>query len=306
MTVFDAGARRPARARRRRRSVVAVLVVFAVAVTAGACGDDGSTTDTGAGGTGDTAGTSSTTPGTGDGAGSEGLAGRAFVGTDVTVDGEPYELAADTKLRLSFNDGELGADAGCNSMGGTFVVTDDVLVVDSLSQTEMACVPEARMEQDTWLVGILTGGPTVLVDGDRLVLTAGTTVITLTDEEVADPDRPLVGTAWELDTVLSGDTASSDASTASAEALVLTLVYEGTYTVSGSCGIAPTGTFALGTDRDVVTFTADPADLCAREMTTSEAALNQVLAAEQATYEIDRDRLTLLAGGKGVSLRAQP
>lgn len=286
-----------------RRPVLTVALAAVLAVTVVGCGDDGSTTDTGGPGTGGSIEPGTTVPGDGV-ATDDQLKGRAFVGTTVTEGGEPYELAADTTLRLAFDDGQVGADAGCNSMGGEYSLEGDVLVVESLSQTEMACVPEERMEQDTWFAQILTSGPTVLVDGDQLVLTAGDTVITLTDEEVADPDRPLVGTAWELDTVLSGDTASSSADapvSSTGGAITLVLAEDGTWTTDGGC-IPTQGlwTEALGT----LSITVSAAPGCVAQ-TPEDVAFGAVFGGEVA-YEIDRDRLTLMVGDQGVSLRAQP
>src|SRR6185436_7909228 len=74
------------------------------------------------------------------------LDGHTFVATDV----EGQELVADTELRLTFEDGRLAVIAGCNTMVGGYTISDDVLVVDKLAQTQMACDPE-RHAQDEWV-----------------------------------------------------------------------------------------------------------------------------------------------------------
>jgi heat shock protein HslJ len=74
--------------------------------------------------------------------------------------------------------------------------------------TEMAC-PEPRMSQDQWLINFLGSSPTFVLDGNNLTLTSGTTVVTLLDREVAEPDQPLVGPTWSLTTIVKGDVASS-------------------------------------------------------------------------------------------------
>src|SRR5262245_63953243 len=50
---------------------------------------------------------------------------------------------------------------------------------------------------------------TVAEAGDKLTLTSGTTVVSLQDREVAEPDLPLTGTTWTVDTLLAGGAASS-------------------------------------------------------------------------------------------------
>ena len=40
-------------------------------------------------------------------------------------------------------------------------------------------------------------------------MTAANTTLKLRNREVVEPDKPLVGTTWALDTIISGDTASS-------------------------------------------------------------------------------------------------
>jgi hypothetical protein len=46
------------------------------------------------------------------------LDGRTFISTSVVDGNEDRELVANTEIRLTFNDGQLGASAGCNTFGG--------------------------------------------------------------------------------------------------------------------------------------------------------------------------------------------
>ena len=50
--------------------------------------------------------------------GSDGLDGREFVSTQ--VDG--YELVPDSTIRISFADGSVSVNAGCNTMFGGYTV----------------------------------------------------------------------------------------------------------------------------------------------------------------------------------------
>jgi heat shock protein HslJ len=147
------------------------------------------------------------------GAGSEAeerLQGRTYLSTEITDDGAPRELVDGTRLSLQFTgDGRLLANAGCNSMSGEVSLEDSRLDVGGgLATTEMGCDP-ARHEQDEWLAKLLDTSPEWRVDGDQLILTSGESRIVLLDRLVAEPDRPLTGTHWELSTIIEGDAASS-------------------------------------------------------------------------------------------------
>ena len=175
------------------RVVALVLVVFAMAATAVGCGD-GDDGDAG---------------GSGAGSGGDELRGRTFLSTD--VDGR--DLVAGTELRISFNeDGTLSASAGCNQFVGELAIEDGALVVTNLGGTEMGCDPE-RHAQDDWFTAVLSGRPSYDVSDDGgLTLTAGDVSIDFLDREVADPDLPLIGTRWVVDTILEGSGPDGSAS----------------------------------------------------------------------------------------------
>lgn len=59
----------------------------------------------------------------------------------------------------------------------------------------MACADEL-MELDARLRELLTGSPRITLNGDRLVVATDAILFDGIDQEVADPDRPLVGTTW--------------------------------------------------------------------------------------------------------------
>jgi heat shock protein HslJ len=166
---------------------VAVAAVLASTLLIGACG---STDDP----AGDTSGLD--------------LTGRTFIGDQVTQDDEPYPLVKGSQIRLTFDEDTIGASAGCNTLGGDASWADGTLVVDTLAGTEMGC-DQALMDQDTWLADLLTSTPTLLLADDTLTLTSGGTVVVLSDEEVVVPDASLTGTAWVLDSIITGDAASS-------------------------------------------------------------------------------------------------
>ena len=141
----------------------------------------------------------------GPGAGQDPLDGRVFIAQSVVG----HETLPGTTIQLAFDRGQLRATAGCNSLGAPYRLTDDRLVVDGgMTMTEIGCDP-ARHLQDQWLGDVLQGEPSVALDGPNLTVATRDSTLHLLDRTVADPDRPLVGTRWHVDTVLRDGVASS-------------------------------------------------------------------------------------------------
>lgn len=134
------------------------------------------------------------------------LDGRRFWSTSVTEDELDRPLVDDTQIQLSFDDGQLGAAAGCNSMGGGYSVDGDVLVVGDMFMTEMGCDP-ARHEQDEFVAGFLGSEPTVAVAGDQLTLS--TAEVTIELEDLSGDSLPLAGTTWTITGFIDGEAATS-------------------------------------------------------------------------------------------------
>ena len=130
------------------------------------------------------------------------LDGSTFTSTSVTG----HDLVAGTSARVSFEDGQLGVSAGCNQMGGGYSLDGDQLVIDGpMRTTEMACDPPL-MDQDAWLADWVGAGLTWQLDGDTLTLSGGDIAMELRAEVAGD--GTIEGT-WQLDTIVSGDAASS-------------------------------------------------------------------------------------------------
>jgi heat shock protein HslJ len=215
--------------------------------------------------------------------------GQTFVGDTVTVDGEPSPLVTGTTLRLSFQDGSIGASAGCNSMSGGATWSDGVLVIDgnALATTEMGCDP-ALMDQDTWFANLLTSHPTLARDGDALTITSDKTAIVLSDEGAVTPNLSLSGPQWKLESIGSGDAVSSVPAGASASVIFRA---SGDLRANLGCNLGQ-GTYSV--DGDELTF--GPLDstqrACERPASDVEDAMVSVLH-EKVHYAVDGDMLTL-------------
>ena len=251
----------------KSRALVAVLLGAACLVT-GACGNDS---------------TDSSDPA------ALNLDGRTFVGNAVTVNDKPYRLVPGSNLRISFEDGRIGASAGCNSMSGNATWNDGNLLVagDNLASTEMACDP-ALMDQDAWFGDVIASEPTLTQDGDTLTLTSTKAVIVLSDEEVVVPDQLLTGPSWQLDSITSDDVVSSVPQGATAS---LMFTSEGQVQANLGCNIGHSRYTVEGTILRIGPL-ASTQKACEPPASDVESAMVSVLQGD-VTFGVDGNQLTL-------------
>lgn len=231
----------------------------------------------------------------------ESLWGNDFLLTEATVGGEPKALVAGTEVRLGFtDDGRLVANAGCNTMSGPVSLDGGTLSADGLATTEMGCDP-ARHAQDEWLADFLAGDPTWELTDARLTLRGGDTELVLTERSAADPDRPLRGPVWTVDTLIDGEVASS--TPAGAPPATLEFGPERVKVFGGCNG----GSAGYRVEGDTITFDAlvMTRKACSDEIMALESAVVAVLDGS-VTYDVTSSVLTLKhPSGKGLRLRAE-
>jgi heat shock protein HslJ len=141
------------------RSRMMAVALAALLLAAGGCGDD----DDGSG------------AGPGPPAAAD-LDGRTFVSTGA----EGFTLVPGTQVTLTFEDGNVSASAGCNTMSGPYEIDDGTLEVGDMASTLIGC-PDDLQRQDETLQDLLTGGPGMTLDGE--VLTISGQGMTLTARE---------------------------------------------------------------------------------------------------------------------------
>lgn len=223
---------------------------------------------------------------------------RTFV--SVGVVGE--QIPGGGPLTLEFADGRVSAFAGCNRGSGSADFTGGHLTVGELATTMMGCAPPFD-EADGWMTQFLDARPTWSLDGDDLTLSSADSAVTLRDKEAVDPDRPLVGTTWRVQTLVSGQSAMTSVALERARP---TLTINADQSVTGWTGCntfygradvaAPTVTFAT-------VQVAGPG--CPGEPGDIERAIVGVLDGP-VRAEVDADQLTLSgAKGDGLVLRAE-
>lgn len=217
--------------------------------------------------------------------------GRTYLSTNI----RGADLVPDTQVRLTFTDGNLNAQAGCNIMGGTYTIDGDRLRTTQVFMTEMACI-EPRQAQDEWLTAFLSD-VTFTLAGDELTLTDGTVRLTLVDEEVVAPDESLEDTRWILDGIESGDIVSS----VPAGVTAAITIAGGRVDVEAGCN---KGGGSVEVTPDTLTFgpIATTKMACEAGPASVESAVLGVLSGTVG-YTIDGDVLTIRAGINGLTFR---
>lgn len=219
------------------------------------------------------------------------IGNRTFVSTGTTG----HALVAGTTVTLTFNDGQLGASAGCNSMSGAYVIVGDALRIDRMGSTEMGCTAD-RVAQDQWLAAFLPGA---LVDlrGAGMTLTKGGVVLTLVDRQTTN--LPLEGTFWTVEAIVSGDVVASVPPGVEATLMILGRKAS----ISTGCNL---GTVAVTVTGGKIGFS--PISMTARGCDAAAALVEQaILAVFEGIqpYKIDGTSLTIGGpGGREIILKA--
>ncbi|MGM0384467.1 MAG: META domain-containing protein [Actinomycetota bacterium] len=111
--------------------------------------------------------------------GSSELEGRTFTATEV----RGHDLVEGSEMTITFEDGQVSANAGCNTLFGAASWDGGTLdVAEALASTMMAC-DDALMAQDQWLSDFLTSDPALSLAGTTLKLGDDSAGLTLTEEE---------------------------------------------------------------------------------------------------------------------------
>ncbi len=237
------------------------------------------------------------------------LDGRQFWLVSVLDDGVEHPLVEGTRISLRFNNGNIGASAGCNSMGGPYQIDDNQqLTVTDLSTTEIGCDPE-RHAQDEFVAAVLIVQPQLTLNGDYLTLATDTVRIEFLDTEVADPDRPISQTRWVVTGFIQGEVAISMNVDPAQEGWI---EFSEDSQLTGFDGCAAFSAPAEVSDGSIggpvegdgeIQFGAITSDVCA-EPSRYSVAFAALFETDDAVFSIDGPRLTLLnSAGNATTFR---
>ena len=143
------------------------------------------------------------------------------VATAVSLEGTTWRLVAygpvenptaalpDPPVTATFEaGGKLAGSAGCNSYFATYKLDAQSFTTSDVGRTEMACLDNTRMQQESAYLTALQAATALERAGDRLTIdyAGGRLQFTLVEPAAA---APLEGTVWQLNTFITGETARS-------------------------------------------------------------------------------------------------
>lgn len=98
---------------------------------------------------------------------------------------------ANSDAELTFEDDRIGANVGCNGMGGPWRTENGRLIAGPLIQTEMFCAGEV-WGQEKAVSALLAATPRYELEGDTLILRSRGHVAEL-ERTAEQPDQPSAG-----------------------------------------------------------------------------------------------------------------
>lgn len=210
------------------------------------------------------------------------MANNALTGTVWTlasIGGEP--LVDDSRVTLTFDDnGDISGHGSCNLYGGTYTATDEMLSVEGVVSTRMACLDDAVTAQEATYFAALESAISHRIIENQLTIQTEDGA-----ELVFNAIQTLAGSAWTL--VSIGDDAVLESS-------VITLEFgeDGNVRGNGGCNL-----FRSSFSADGESLTLAPILSTRRACADPEAQMqeNAYFAALEATtgYTFDGDRLVL-------------
>lgn len=214
-----------------------------------------------------------------------------------TNQGAAIPIVAGHPITLKIDGTQVGGSAACNSYGGKVAVEGTTVKITALMQTEMACQGDEVMASEAAYLQALPRVTSAARDGDGLVLRGPQVELRFTPVPPV-PNADLVGPVWTLDSLVSGEVASSVIG-----APTLRLNANGTLAASTGCRDL-TGRYTVSGNRVHVTF--DPYDMiaCADPLGSQDThGLHVLGAADGFTFTIKGSSMTLAVGDLGLGYR---
>lgn len=236
----------------------------------------------------------------GSGSGDEDGGGGTPVGAWVLTEGSgpsgPIPMVDDSRITMTIQGDQINGTAACNSYGGKIAINGNRLRIGDLAQTLIGCIAEVAESEAAYMAAIarVTGFER---DGDTLTL--GGPDVRLTFRLLPPvPQADIVGTMWVLETVVTGDAASSVQGEAT-----LALAADGTFSGLTGCRSLAGRYLVQG---DEILFTELRADgECPASMEPQDSVIVSVLG-DGFTAVVEGDAMTLTAGGQSLVYRAAP
>jgi heat shock protein HslJ len=224
------------------------------------------------------------------GDGELGLAGLEF--SSIAATG--FTLATDTTISLTFDYSALSFEAGCNNHSAPYSLCDGRLCASDFRVTAIGCDPILQA-QDEWMAAFFGSSPRLSRQGPRLTLAGDDASLEFIESSLLNPDRPLTGRTWTIDTLIAADQARS-------LSLEPTISFQtnGTLQVFTTCTTG-SGIYAAGEPTLAITnmeYIEKPCD--ASGDASIDEPIRRVLGDGDLVFEIDAARLTITRGRDGL------
>ncbi|WP_430333401.1 META domain-containing protein [Rhodococcus sp. ACT016] len=223
--------------------------------------------------------------------------GRTFLSTSVTGStipgGGPLEVAFPERDHIAMS-------AGCNRGVSSVDLAGGTVKTGPIATTMMAC-PGDSAGADKWMTSLFEAQPAWTLAEDILTLSSADVTVTLADKKTAEPDRPVIGTTWVVESLMTPD-AVVTSTALEATAPSLTIGQDGQATGSTGCNRF-SGPVRVGDSTITFGKLATTRVACPDDVADVERAVLHVLDGE-VTYTVDGPVMKLTRpDGTGLQLR---
>lgn len=206
-----------------------------------------------------------------------------------------YDPVEGTTPGMVFGAENFWFHAGCNSYQYDYAIENERLMVSGGGSTLLGCEPDVSA-QNTYFYSFFLSDPGLTLAGEWLTLTGKSATLTFV-ESVPEPDRPLTGHTWRVDSLMMGSVATAF------EGLDASVSFDdnGTVSVNAGCNQGQ-GTYEASASQLTFGPMAYTEMACSPQLVMdAEAHMQKVFAPGVATYEIGATRLIVeRADGNGV------
>ena len=208
----------------------------------------------------------------------------------------PTDLNGTISFQSNNDNAEFSFIANCNTIGGSFTLTDDAFVATEISTTQMGC-DAGFMDDDNWYSTFLGSSPSLSESEGTLTLSTAEASIVFFEPFEDTEGSGLIGNTWLIDTFFEGDTSFS---VNADPPVTLSFEEDDTFTFYDGCAEGG-GSFSF--DEDILTiFDVNTTALdCSDETLIKASELLLGLFAEELSVSIDGDRITLMGESNGLS-----
>ena len=212
-----------------------------------------------------------------------------LLNTYVDLQGQPTQSLPDTRVTITFADGQVSGSAGCNNYFGTYEMDGSSLTIGQVGSTMMACFPDEVVLQETaFLANLGNVAGYEIVDNQLHLLDADGQTILIFSEDVTPS---LTGTIWTVNAYNNGN----EAVVSVLDGTEMTAVFSEVGIVGGSAGC---NSYRASFEADETIITIGPAAVTRKACADPEGIMEQealYLAALEtaASYEIQGPQMDL-------------